>query len=138
MLELLSHVNKRVRGHDEVHLPLQQLLELYRATPSPMVRNFALVYVEMAFSRASEADRGAAVAPLLAGIALRPAQQTDMLLRMAVAGLEALASPPPAHVLGSPEEFAARCTLLAPACYPVLHHAVLFLRISIRVRRRDA
>jgi proteasome component ECM29 len=118
VLELLSHVNKRVRGHEEVHLPLEQLLALFRGTPSPMVRNFALVYVEMAFQRTSEAERSAAIAPLLAGIAERPAQQVDMLLRMAVAGLEALAVMPHAHALGSSEEFAARCCMHRPPLVP--------------------
>jgi hypothetical protein len=59
VLELLSHVNKRVKGHNEIQLPLEQLLDLYKAPASPvLVRNFALVYVEMAFERASKEQRG--------------------------------------------------------------------------------
>ena len=62
MLEILSHVNKRVRGHASIKMPLDALLALY-AEPSsaPLVRNFALVYLEIAFERASEEARLAVV-----------------------------------------------------------------------------
>ena len=108
MLELLSHVNKRVKGHNEILLPLEALLALYNAPASgPLVRNFALVYVEMAFERASAEERGALVGELLRGISGRSAQ--EMLLRMAATGLAHLSSPPPAHKLGTEQEFSARC-----------------------------
>ena len=62
VLEILSHVNKRVRGHASIKMPLGALLALY-AEPSsaPLVRNFALVYLEMAYERASEEARLAVV-----------------------------------------------------------------------------
>lgn len=64
IMELLSHVNKRVRGHNEIHLPLEPLLALFSQSTDATVRNFALVYVEMAFDRASAEERGAVVRPL--------------------------------------------------------------------------
>lgn len=62
MLEILSHVNKRVRGHASIKMPLDPLLALY-AEPSsaPLVRNFALVYLEMAYERATEEAKLAVV-----------------------------------------------------------------------------
>ena len=62
VLEILSHVNKRVRGHASIKMPLDVLLALY-AEPSsaPLVRNFALVYLEMAYARATEEARLAVV-----------------------------------------------------------------------------
>lgn len=70
MLELLSHVNKRVKGHDEIKLPLLPLLEVYnQSNAPPLVRNFSLVYVEMAFERASPEDRLEAVCCLHLGMA---------------------------------------------------------------------
>lgn len=49
----MSHVNKRVKHHHEIGLPLLELWKLYTdPAASPMVRNFAIVYVEMAFERA--------------------------------------------------------------------------------------
>ena len=35
VLDILSHVNKRVRGHEQIKLPLQALLDLFLADTSP-------------------------------------------------------------------------------------------------------
>jgi hypothetical protein len=62
VLEILSHVNKRVRGHGEIKMPLDALLAQYAAPgAAPLVRNFALVYLEMAYERVPEDARSAAV-----------------------------------------------------------------------------
>lgn len=55
VLEILSHVNKRVKHQHEIGLPLLALWKLYTdPAAAPMVRNFAIVYVEMAFERAPD------------------------------------------------------------------------------------
>lgn len=62
VLELLSHVNKRVKGHNDIKLPLLPLLELYNQNAGqPLVRNFSLVYMEMACERATPEERFEAV-----------------------------------------------------------------------------
>ena len=62
VLELLSHVNKRVKGHNDIKLPLLPLLELYNQNAGqPLVRNFSLVYMEMACERATPEERLQAV-----------------------------------------------------------------------------
>ena len=62
VLDILSHVNKRVRGHEQIKLPLDALLDLYLAdTSAPLVKNFAIVYVEMAVDRCSPEQQLAAV-----------------------------------------------------------------------------
>ncbi len=62
VLELLSHVNKRVKGHNDIKLPLLSLLELYKQNAGqPLVCNFSLVYMEMACERASAEERFEAV-----------------------------------------------------------------------------
>lgn len=59
---MLSHVNKRVRGHDQIKLPLDALLDLYLSdTSAPLVKNFAVVYVEMAMDRSLQDQQTAAV-----------------------------------------------------------------------------
>ena len=59
---MLSHVNKRVRGHDQIKLPLDALLDLYLTDASaPLVKNFAIVYIEMAMERNTEDQKAAAV-----------------------------------------------------------------------------
>jgi proteasome component ECM29 len=45
-------VNKRVKHHLEIGLPLLELWKMYsEANAAPMVRNFCIVYIEMAFER---------------------------------------------------------------------------------------
>ena len=62
VLEMLSHINKRVKGHPGIGLPLAELVALHqRPGAAPMTRNFALVYVEMAFGRATPDARLAVV-----------------------------------------------------------------------------
>ena len=53
VLEILSHVNKRIKGHAAIQLPLQDLLQTaLDPQAAPLVRNFGLVYAEMACERA--------------------------------------------------------------------------------------
>ncbi|KAK9834910.1 hypothetical protein WJX81_007994 [Elliptochloris bilobata] len=116
VLEILSHVNKRVRGHAAIKMPLDALLALYADPGSaPLVRNFALVYLEMAFERAPGEARLAVVPRLLEGVAARTPQHREMLLRLALAGLQAYAVMPSSHHLGSEADFAARHAFLAAA-----------------------
>lgn len=52
VLEILSHVNKRVKLQSDIGLPLYELWKLYsESAAAPMIRNFCIVYIEMAFQR---------------------------------------------------------------------------------------
>ena len=84
MLEILSHVNKRVRGHASIKMPLDALLALY-AEPSsaPLVRNFALVYLEMVYERATEEAR-LAVVRLERLADARPVEQLDVTVQCSI------------------------------------------------------
>ncbi len=71
VLEILSHVNKRIKGQNAISLPLAELVQQFKSPESaPMVRNFALVYAEMAFERAEPAAQLEAVS----AAAARPAR----------------------------------------------------------------
>lgn len=80
VMEILSHVNKRIKGQPSIKLPLNEMFPLVSSAsltdtsggihlPSPasqaMVRSFALVYLEMAFERASPEERYVAVRTLV-------------------------------------------------------------------------
>jgi hypothetical protein len=65
-MEILAHVNKRIKGQAFIKLPLKELLPLVAlpaadqpAAPASqaMVRSFGLVYLEMAFERATPQER---------------------------------------------------------------------------------
>ena len=95
MMAVLSHVNARARGRP-VALPLLPLASLYASTPSPVVRSFALVYLEMAFEagRGDEGDRARALPALLSGCAARAAGGRDTAFRLAASALVKQASQP--------------------------------------------
>ena len=67
MLELLGHVNKRLKASKAMALPLLPLARLATGAGAPavagapMVRSFGLVYTEMAVERAGPGDLLAAV-----------------------------------------------------------------------------
>jgi hypothetical protein len=53
-MEMLNHINKRVKDQLSIKLPLVELLKLYRNTDTkPTVKNVSIIYVEMAFDHAS-------------------------------------------------------------------------------------
>ena len=102
-LEILKHVNARVRARENVGLPLLAVAALTRLSDndptssltsppppnaSPLVRSFALVYTEMAFARSDPKARWKALPLLAKGIGSpgRSPQQRGMLLRLAVLG----------------------------------------------------
>ena len=51
-MEILSHINKRVKHRPEIPLPMLDLWKIYtESASSTIVRNFCVVYIEMAFER---------------------------------------------------------------------------------------
>ena len=100
VLEILGHVNKRVKGQLKIKLPISELLPLASMEPSQadlppdkaaLIRSFALVYIEMSFERATPEQKLDAVPSLAHLIHLRPAQHRSICLRLVVNGLEAAA-----------------------------------------------
>jgi proteasome component ECM29 len=54
VLEVLSHVNKRVRPQPNIKLPLNDLLTQYLSPDSStLLKNFNIIYLEIAFQRAA-------------------------------------------------------------------------------------
>jgi proteasome component ECM29 len=89
VMEMLSHINKRVKDQTAIQLPLRELLKLYISADSvSMVKNFALVYIEMAYDRAPVDEQTEVIGSLLLGLAKAPTQHQDMILRMAGKGLD--------------------------------------------------
>ena len=51
-MEMLTHIDKRVKGQPSIKRPQLDLLELYQhVTSTPMVKSFSLVYMEMSYDR---------------------------------------------------------------------------------------
>ncbi|KAH9605188.1 hypothetical protein KSS87_006613 [Heliosperma pusillum] len=83
VLEILSHVNKRVKHELEIGLPLLDLWSMYtEATAAPMVRNFCIIYIEMAFERSRIEDKKTMAPNLLVNISKLPPQHQAIVLRV--------------------------------------------------------
>ncbi|KAL1527861.1 hypothetical protein AB1Y20_009237 [Prymnesium parvum] len=92
-MAILSHLNKRIKGDATIQLPLEGLRKAFAAATSPLVANFALVYLEMGFPRAASTERASLVPPLLVGISSRPAAQQETLLGLLAITLSVLPLP---------------------------------------------
>ncbi|KAL9272177.1 Proteasome adapter and scaffold protein ECM29-like protein [Drosera capensis] len=83
VLEILSHVNKRVKHEPQIGLPLSELWSMYMdVNAAPMVKNFCIVYIEMAFDRSDIMLRKNMAPDLLAHVSKLPLQHQDIILRM--------------------------------------------------------
>ncbi|XP_052291490.1 uncharacterized protein LOC102615291 isoform X1 [Citrus sinensis] len=84
VLEILSHVNKRVKHQLEIRLPLAELWKVYTEPhAASMVKNFCIVYIEMAFDRASFKEKEDMGPVLIANVSKLPQQHQDIILRIA-------------------------------------------------------
>ncbi|KAL3621946.1 hypothetical protein CASFOL_034142 [Castilleja foliolosa] len=83
VIEILSHVNKRVKHQQAIGLPLSDLWQLYKDSSSaPMVRNFCIVYIEMAMDRVNKEEKQLIVPVFMVNISKLPPQHQDILLRI--------------------------------------------------------
>ncbi|XP_020242083.1 proteasome-associated protein ECM29 homolog isoform X2 [Asparagus officinalis] len=83
VLEILSHVNKRVKHRPEIGLPFSEIWRVYSEPNAvSMVRNFCIVYIEMAFERLPKEVKEESAPELLVGLGKRPQQHQDIILRI--------------------------------------------------------
>ncbi|KAK8595997.1 hypothetical protein V6N13_000661 [Hibiscus sabdariffa] len=83
VLEILSHVNKRVKHEPEIALPLTELWTMYMEAANPMVKNFCIVYIEMAFERAPLKEKESMSPMIVVNISKLPQQHQEILMRIA-------------------------------------------------------
>ena len=89
VLEVLSHINKRVKPNQNIRLPLQDLVEIYTdATTTPFMTNFIILYLELAFNRAPIKDKAAVSPLLLKDLNIRNANQQLVLMALFLSVLE--------------------------------------------------
>ncbi|CAH0699772.1 unnamed protein product [Spodoptera exigua] len=83
VMELLVHVNKRVKCRADVQLPVQTLLQLYKEpTSNSFIINFSIIYITMGFPRLPR-DQQLSLAPsLLQAIENKPQGHQDGILML--------------------------------------------------------
>ncbi|CAG8760942.1 15425_t:CDS:2, partial [Racocetra persica] len=75
VMSVLTHINKRTRSKNDIKLPLNPLLDLVctdKVTQSAFVKNFAIIYLEMAYFRLIEEDKISNLPNLINNIASKP------------------------------------------------------------------
>lgn len=53
-MEVLTHVNKRLKSRPMVQLPIEALLQQYQTTDSTFLHNFSIIYITMGFPRMTQ------------------------------------------------------------------------------------
>ncbi|XP_052738355.1 proteasome-associated protein ECM29 homolog [Bicyclus anynana] len=83
VMELLVHVNKRVKCRNEVQLPVETLLQLYKdPAANSFIINFTIIYITMGFPRLPR-DQQLNLAPmLLEAIESKPQAHQDSILML--------------------------------------------------------
>ncbi|XAR59596.1 hypothetical protein NMG60_11015485 [Bertholletia excelsa] len=85
VMEILSHVNKRVKHQPTIGLPFSELWKLYTDPLSaPMVKNFCIVYIEMAFARLSIEEKETMAPVIVANISKLPPHHQEIILRITI------------------------------------------------------
>ncbi|RLN29530.1 hypothetical protein C2845_PM05G06240 [Panicum miliaceum] len=83
VMEILSHINKRVKHRPEISLPMLDLWKIYtESASSTIVRNFCVVYIEMAFERLPKEEKGNIAPDFLSNISNVPAHHQGIILRL--------------------------------------------------------
>lgn len=78
-------MNKRVKLQSDIGLPLIELWKLYSETGvAPIIRNFCIVYIEMAFQRVDAKVKEDLAPDLLVNISKLPVQHQEIILRVVV------------------------------------------------------
>mmetsp|Transcript_114140 Transcript_114140/g.198388 ORF Transcript_114140/g.198388 Transcript_114140/m.198388 type:complete len:2032 (-) Transcript_114140:1069-7164(-) len=91
VMELVNHVNTRVKSQPHIKLPVQKILNLWSTAllnkGSPFIVNFSILYLKMGYERASPADKSALLPMLLKNLSLHSRDNQMTLLGMVLQGV---------------------------------------------------
>ncbi|CAI9736898.1 adapter and scaffold ECM29-like [Octopus vulgaris] len=89
VMELLVHINKRLKTRPKVQLPVQSLLTQYQdPSASPFITNFTILYIKKGYPRLEPAQQAELIPNLLNCIEGRPQPQQDSLFQLLVPALQ--------------------------------------------------
>ena len=83
VMELLVHINKRIKNNNNIQLPVEALLLQYQdPMATSFVINFTVIYLKMGFPRLPLEKQAELVPTVLASIEAKPTSHQDSLLLM--------------------------------------------------------
>uniref|UniRef100_A0A1I8HBE9 Proteasome-associated protein ECM29-like protein n=1 Tax=Macrostomum lignano TaxID=282301 RepID=A0A1I8HBE9_9PLAT len=85
ILELLVHINKRLRSRSQIQLPIDSLIKQY-ANPdnSFFITNFSIIYIKMGFPRMPRPKQLQLLPELLSSYSGKPPVQKDSILHLSL------------------------------------------------------
>ncbi|XP_041357221.1 proteasome adapter and scaffold protein ECM29-like [Gigantopelta aegis] len=94
VMELLVHVNKRLKSRPKVQLPVEALMTQYQdPQATPFLTNFTILYIKMGYPRLSP-EKQAELLPILVNcLDGRPLQHQDSILQLLIPALQHLKMP---------------------------------------------
>ncbi|XP_064386642.1 proteasome adapter and scaffold protein ECM29-like isoform X2 [Halichondria panicea] len=94
VLELLTHISKRIKSRPDVPLPLIALLSVFTDTHHPpQVANFTLVYIKLGFPRLPGNEKGRLIPSLIDALEGKTTHQQDSILQLVLPSLPHLVLP---------------------------------------------
>lgn len=85
VMELLIHVNRRVKDHESIQLPVESLLAQYQdPSATAFVTNFSIIYIKMGYPRLDLNKQVELLPSMLNSLEGKPSQHQDSLLLLMV------------------------------------------------------
>ncbi|GAB1605474.1 proteasome adapter and scaffold protein ECM29-like [Argonauta hians] len=109
VMELLVHINKRLKTRPKVQLPVESLLTQYQdPSASPFITNFTILYIKKGYPRLEPTQQAELIPNLLNCIEGRPQPQQDSLFQLLVPALQHVKIPSTVSKLEQMYQFADR------------------------------
>uniref|UniRef100_A0A1B0DQH6 Proteasome component Ecm29 N-terminal domain-containing protein n=1 Tax=Phlebotomus papatasi TaxID=29031 RepID=A0A1B0DQH6_PHLPP len=84
VMEVLTHINKRLKTRPLIQIPVQDILAQYQNTDSSFAMNFAIIYITMGFPRLSPELKAQLTPQLLVALKGKPEVHQDKILALIV------------------------------------------------------
>ncbi|XP_072162436.1 proteasome adapter and scaffold protein ECM29 isoform X3 [Bemisia tabaci] len=82
VVELLTHLNKRLKTYKTMQLPLLELLDTYRNTTSSFVQNFTIIYIKVGFPRMSVEEQLDLLPALFSAVEGKPQNNMESIIML--------------------------------------------------------
>ncbi|XP_053690406.1 proteasome-associated protein ECM29 homolog [Sabethes cyaneus] len=82
VMEILTHINKRLKSRNQIQIPLGPLLQQYQQSSSSFLINFAIIYITMGFPRMTVEEQTEMAPQLLNCLEGKPEPHQDKILML--------------------------------------------------------